>query len=231
MDHEDDAPPARVHGVRRHRPGHAPRRRGGHQCLPADGTTAYTKIEGAGPGDEVVIAPGTYAFRVYLQRQATSTQPHLSSTPRTRANPAVVDLSSAPGGLVDNAPGSYTAGDKARGCWQVSGGDELPHRRASSSRTATRSDYDSAGLRYYNGTTGLLFTNVLFKNNDNGLTGGTDGTQRRPRSSSASSTATATSPPRRPRPRTTSTSTAAPSRCGTRTCTTPCRARTCTAAP
>ena len=31
---------------------------------------SYDKIEGAGPGDEVVIAPGTYAFRVHLTRAA-----------------------------------------------------------------------------------------------------------------------------------------------------------------
>jgi hypothetical protein len=31
---------------------------------------SYTKIESAKAGDEVVIAPGTYAFRVYLTRQA-----------------------------------------------------------------------------------------------------------------------------------------------------------------
>ena len=47
----------------------------------------YTKIEGANPGDQVLIAPGTYAFRVYLTKQATPTNPvviaaPLLSTPR-----------------------------------------------------------------------------------------------------------------------------------------------------
>ena len=37
---------------------------------PADGNTGYTKIEGANPGDEVILAPGTYPFRVYLTQTA-----------------------------------------------------------------------------------------------------------------------------------------------------------------
>src|SRR4051812_41189198 len=85
---------------------------------PADGPTAYTKIEAAVAGDEVVIAAGTYAFRVYLQGQGTASQPiHIHA--EDPANPPVWDPK---GTLVDNLPGSYTAGDKARGCWQVSGG-------------------------------------------------------------------------------------------------------------
>jgi len=36
---------------------------------------SYTKIESANPGDEVVIAPGTYTFRVYLTKQASPTNP------------------------------------------------------------------------------------------------------------------------------------------------------------
>src|ERR1051326_3886968 len=36
---------------------------------------SYTKIESANPGDQVVIAPGSYAFRVYLTKQAPVTNP------------------------------------------------------------------------------------------------------------------------------------------------------------
>src|SRR5580693_3613772 len=83
---------------------------------PADGNTAYTKIEGAQPGDEVVIAPGTYAFRVFLQAQAPASQPiYIHAADPT--NPPVWDFGTT---LVEDAPGSYTAGDKGRGCWQVS---------------------------------------------------------------------------------------------------------------
>src|SRR5271156_3106902 len=78
---------------------------------PADGNMAYTKIEAAGPGDEVIIAPGTYAFRVYLQGQGTASQPiHIHGADPT--SPPVWDPGST---LVDDLPGSYTAGDKARG--------------------------------------------------------------------------------------------------------------------
>jgi hypothetical protein len=144
---------------------------------PSDGPMAYTKIEGANPGDEVILAPGTYAFRVYLQQQASAASPIYihSADP---SNPAIVDLSSAPGGLVDNAPGSYTAGDRARGCWQLSGATNI-HIDGIVFQNCHASDNDSAAIRYYNGTTGFLLTNVLIQGNDNGLTGGTvsgDGT-------------------------------------------------------
>src|ERR1700729_2395467 len=81
---------------------------------PADGTTAYTKIEGANPGDEVVIAPGTYAFRVFLQTKAPAGQPIYIHAADPK-NPPVWDFGST---LVEDAPGSYTAPDKNRGCWQ-----------------------------------------------------------------------------------------------------------------
>src|ERR1700752_4722930 len=77
----------------------------------------YSKIEGANPGDEVVIAPGTYAFRVYLTKQASPTNPILIHA-QNPANPPVWDFTNT---LVENAPGSYTAGDRGRGGWQFSG--------------------------------------------------------------------------------------------------------------
>src|SRR6266576_6113368 len=69
---------------------------------------SYTKIESANPGDEVVIAPGTYAFRVYLTRQAGATNPIIIRA-QDPANPPVWDFGNT---LVENAPGSYTAGDR-----------------------------------------------------------------------------------------------------------------------
>ncbi len=140
---------------------------------PASGSTAYTLIEGAKPGDEVILAPGTYAFRVYLQQQAPASNPIYIHS-QDPSHPAVVDLSSASGGLVDDAPGSYTAGDKARGCWQLSGATNI-HIDGIVFQNCHASDNDSAGIRYYNGTTGFLLTNAVFKSNDNGLTGGTIG--------------------------------------------------------
>src|SRR5215510_15874054 len=79
----------------------------------------YSKIESAQAGDEVVISPGTYAFRVYLSKAATNTITIRALDP---ANPPVWDFgTNYPANFLDNAPGSYTAGDKARGAWQFSG--------------------------------------------------------------------------------------------------------------
>jgi hypothetical protein len=36
---------------------------------------SYARIESARPGDEVVIAPGTYRFRVYLTQAAPANAP------------------------------------------------------------------------------------------------------------------------------------------------------------
>lgn len=128
----------------------------------------YTKIESAQPGDEVVIAPGTYAFRVYLTKQATATNPIVIRA-QNPANPPAWDFGTT---LVENAPGSYTGGDRGRGGWQF---NSARNYRISgivfrNCRTASR---NSAGIRYYNATTNLYLKDCLFTLNDNGLTGGT----------------------------------------------------------
>ena len=193
---------------------------------PADGPTAYTKIEAAVPGDEVIIAPGTYAFRVYLQNQGDGRPAHLHPRRGPGEPPRL-----GPGRRRSSTTrrGATPAGDKARGCWQVSGGTNYTIESIVF-KDCHAADNDSAGLRYYSGTTGLEIEDCLFEGNDNGLTGGTEDSeatvefcefaqQRQHRT------------PRAARPRTTSTSTGAPSRCGTRTCTTRSRRRTSTAAP
>jgi len=132
----------------------------------------YAKIEAANPGDEVVIAPGTYAFRLYLTKPAAPTNP-IWIHAQFPANPPVWDFGST---LVENAPGSYTAGDRGRGGWQFSGarnytisGIVIRHCRTASN--------NSAGIRYYNGTTNLVIRDCVFEQNDNGLTGGTQNSQ------------------------------------------------------
>ncbi len=133
---------------------------------------SYTKIEGAKAGDEVVIAPGTYKFRVYLTQKAPAGNPIVIRA-ADPTNPPVWDLSA---GYVEDAPGSYTAGDRGRGCWQLSGATNIQI----SGLVITGchgSDADSAGMRYYEGTSGILLSNVVFRDNDNGLTGGSQSSQ------------------------------------------------------
>src|SRR5215467_5917242 len=128
---------------------------------------SFDKIESAKPGDEVVIAPGTYKFRVYLTAQGTAQQPIVIRA-ADPTNPPVWDLT---GTLVENAPGSYTAGDRGRGCWQFFG---AAHYRISGIHFVgcSTASYNSAGIRYFGGTTGLTITDCVFRNNDNGMTGG-----------------------------------------------------------
>jgi hypothetical protein len=151
-------------------------------CLPATQTVAaliqvgpsdnYAKIEGALPGDQVVIAPGTYAFRVYLTNQATAANP-ISIQAQDPSNPPVWDFGT---NLVDNAPGSYHGGDAARGAWQFSGA----HYYTISGivfRHCRNLAIDCAGIRYYETTTNLCVRNCFFTSNDVGMTGGTEDSQ------------------------------------------------------
>jgi len=129
---------------------------------------SYTKLEGAGAGDEVVIAPGTYKFRVYLTKQGTAAQPIVIRA-QDPANPPVWDLGDT---LVEDAPGSYTAGDRGRGCWQFSGATYV-HVSGLVITGCHTSSANSAGVRYYNGARGIVLSDMRFHDNDNGLTGGT----------------------------------------------------------
>src|SRR5260370_19822182 len=131
-----------------------------------------TRIEAEKRGDTVVIAPGTYAFRVYLTNQVTQTNSTVSQA-LDPSNPPVWDFGAT---LVENAPGSYTAGDRGRGGWQFSGAQNY----AISSivfRHCRTASFNSAGIRYYNGTTNLYIKDCVFDHNDNGLTGGTQNSQ------------------------------------------------------
>jgi len=132
----------------------------------------YSKIEGAKAGDEVIIAPGQYAFRVYLTHQAPPGNP-ISIHAQDPANPPVWDFGT---NLVDNAPGDYTAGDKARGAWQFSGAQGY-NISGIVFRHCRNKAVDCSGIRYYETTTNLYIKNCLFESNDVGITGGTQDSQ------------------------------------------------------
>ena len=146
--------------------------RGGAAIITVGPGDSYSKIESANPGDEVVIAPGNYTFRVYLTKQAAATNPILIRA-QDPGNRPVWDFGTT---LVENAPGSYSAGDRGRGGWQFSGAHNYRLSGIVFRHARTISN-NSAGIRYYNGTTNLYLKDCLFELNDNGLTGGTQNSE------------------------------------------------------
>jgi hypothetical protein len=128
----------------------------------------YKKIEAAQAGDEVVIAPGTYKFLVYLTQKGP-----ITIRAQDPKSPPVWDLS---GTLLDSAPGSYTAGDRNRGCWQISGSNDITIESIVFTN-CHNSSQNAAGIRYYNGATGLVVRDCVFLTNDNGLTGGSQASE------------------------------------------------------
>jgi MYXO-CTERM domain-containing protein len=130
---------------------------------------SFAKIEAANPGDEVIVAPGTYTFRLFLTKQAPANAPiHIHA--EDPSNPPVWDFGSTP---VENAPGSYGGGDDGRGCWMFSGATNYLVEGIVFTHCTTQNGQDSAGIRYYEGTRGLVVRDCVFRANDNGLTGGT----------------------------------------------------------
>jgi len=130
-------------------------------------TTAddWTKIEAAAAGDVVEIAPGTYKFRVMLSKTGTATNP-ITIKAKDPQNRPVWDLA---GKAVGAWPGSYTAGDKHRGAWQINGG----HYVISGIIFKNAQDSSSAGIRAINSGP-VTIRDCLFEDNTNGITGSSD---------------------------------------------------------
>lgn len=125
----------------------------------------YSKIEQAQAGDTVLIAPGTYTFRVMLKQKGTLDKPILIRAQDPTQKP-VWDLK---GKAVRNWPGSYTAGDRGRACWQIKGS----HYIISGIIFRNCQDQSSAGLRTINSGP-VTVRDCVFENSTNGVTGSSE---------------------------------------------------------
>lgn len=132
--------------------------------------TAYFKIEAANPGDTVLIGPGTYHFLLQLTKSATAGSP-ITIQAQDPTNRPIFDYTS---NFSENWPGSFTAGDRDRGCWRVTGNyyiiDGIIIRGCHSFATD-----NAANIRYLK-TTGLTIRNCMLISGQNGVQGGGLGT-------------------------------------------------------
>lgn len=126
---------------------------------------SYDKIEAAQAGDEVLIAPGTYQFRVNLSNDGTPSS-KIVIRAQDPDNRPVWDLS---GQATSSWPGSYGGGDNGRGCWQVRG----DHYEISGIIWRGCQDRGGAGLRAVN-TLDLTVRDCEVHDSTNGITGTAD---------------------------------------------------------
>jgi len=127
------------------------------------------RIEGAAAGDEVVIAPGTYRFRLYLEGEGTAERPVIIRA----ADPGDRPVWDLEGDIVADWPGTYTGGDRGRAIWQLTGSNYfisgIIFRNGTDGATG-----DSGGIRFKFSDHVTLY-DCLFQFNDNGIQGhGTD---------------------------------------------------------
>ncbi|MFL5318348.1 MAG: right-handed parallel beta-helix repeat-containing protein [Myxococcaceae bacterium] len=131
--------------------------------IPITPASSFTDIEAATAGDEVVIAPGTYKFRVFLGNEGTAAAPiHLRA--QDPSNPPIWDLT---GQDPADWPGSYTGGDNGRGCWQVRGSHYVIENIVFKGCKAVTSG-TSAGIRVVNATD-VTVRGCSFSACDNGV--------------------------------------------------------------
>ncbi len=79
----------------------------------------YQPIEAAQPGDEVVLAPGTYRFRLALTVSGTPSNP-IVIRGEDPTQPPLFDYSGAD---LQSFPGSNAGSHPGRGAWDVIGSD------------------------------------------------------------------------------------------------------------
>lgn len=135
-----------------------------------DDSSGWTIIENAGPGDVVEIAPGTYQYRVHLDQAGTEDSPIIIRASDSNDRP-VWDLVGDESHPVGDWPGSYSAGDKHRGCWQV--GSDGGYYEISGIVFRNCRDSSSSGLRAVNSGP-VTLRDCLFEQNTNGLTGASE---------------------------------------------------------
>lgn len=137
----------------------------GIYVTPAD---SYGPIESAQAGALVLLAPGTYKFRVYLSNSGTTANPIVIRA-ADPDNPPVWDLD---GKDCDEWPGSYTAGDLGRGAWQIEGSNitvsDIVIKNSNCNDGACFKN--SAGIRHKGGDN-ITVRNAHIEGNDNGITG------------------------------------------------------------
>jgi hypothetical protein len=124
-------------------------------------------LEAAEAGDIVEIEPGTYQYRVFLENQGTEDNPIIIRALDPEGRP-VWDLIGDEDHMVDDWPGSYTAGDLHRGAWQV--GPEGAYYEISGIVFRNCRASSSAGMRMVNSGP-VLIRDCLFEQNTSGLTG------------------------------------------------------------
>lgn len=127
---------------------------------------SYATIEAAKAGDTVLIAPGTYNFRLWLHQVGTASAP-ITIKAQDPNNRPVFDYF---GQVAQLFSGSYNSGDAYRGCWQVRDGGAYYIIDGIVIKGCNGIDQNSAGIRLV-GSEHLTIRNSLFQNNENGVFG------------------------------------------------------------
>lgn len=106
----------------------------------------YQAIEAAQAGDEVVLAPGTYRFRLALTNSGTPSNPIVIHG-EDPAHPPLFDYSGAD---LQSFPGSNAGFHPDRGAWDVIGSD-LEFRSIAFRGAATTGPTSAAAIRFSSG--------------------------------------------------------------------------------